>query len=144
MLILDLNSKFRNLLNLNIHNLTLVPHKISPTELCYPWVVTPLGNDLGSTQVSVPASRYPVPFFLVQRAVVVGIHNTFVQTLVCTVDVSHILNDLARRECRLKFDVRNTFLSIISDVEFVPQHSGGRCRVCARLSTSHWIPRRHR
>ena len=108
MLILDLNSKFRNLLNLNIHNLTLVPHKISPTKLCYPWVVTPLGNDLGSSRVLVPVSRYPVPFFLVKIKVVVGMHNTLVQTHVCTVDVSHILNDLARRECRLKFDVRNT------------------------------------
>ena len=46
MLILDLNSKFRNLLNLDIHNFTLVPHKISPTKLGYPWVVTPLGNVL--------------------------------------------------------------------------------------------------
>jgi hypothetical protein len=40
-----LNSKFRNLLNLDIHKFTLVPDKISPHEVNYPWVMTPLGND---------------------------------------------------------------------------------------------------
>ena len=48
MLILDSNSKFRNyLLNLDIHNFTLVPYKLSPHMLVYPWVMTPLGNALG-------------------------------------------------------------------------------------------------
>ena len=47
MLILDSNSRFRNLLNLDIHNFTLVPHKLSPYKVDYPWVMTPLGNDLG-------------------------------------------------------------------------------------------------
>ena len=46
-MILDSNSKFRNLLNLDIHNFTLVPHKLSPHKVVYPWVMTPLGNDLG-------------------------------------------------------------------------------------------------
>ena len=47
-LILYSNSKFRNyLLNLDIHNFTLVPHKLSPHMLGYPCVMTPLGNALG-------------------------------------------------------------------------------------------------
>ena len=47
MLILDSNSKFRNyLLNLDIHNFTLVPHKLSPHMLGYPGVTTPLGDAL--------------------------------------------------------------------------------------------------
>ena len=47
MLILDSNSKFRNhLLNLDIHNFSLVPYKISRYNLGYPWVMTPLGNAL--------------------------------------------------------------------------------------------------
>ena len=56
MLILDSNSKFRNyLLNLDIHNLTLVPHKLSPHKLGYPWVMTPVGDALGSTSVCMPS-----------------------------------------------------------------------------------------
>jgi formate/nitrite transporter FocA (FNT family) len=47
MLIFDSNSKFRNLLNLDIHNFSLIPHKLSPPKLGYPWVMTPLGNALG-------------------------------------------------------------------------------------------------
>jgi len=40
MLILDSNSKFRNyLLNLDIRNFALVPHKLSPDKLGYPWVM---------------------------------------------------------------------------------------------------------
>ena len=45
MLFLDSNSKFRNPLNLDIHNFTIVPDKLSPHEVGYPWVMTPLGND---------------------------------------------------------------------------------------------------
>ena len=44
MLILDSNSKFRNPLNLDIHNFTIVPDKLSPDEVGYPWVMTPLGK----------------------------------------------------------------------------------------------------
>jgi hypothetical protein len=52
MLILDSNFKFKNyLLNIDIHNFTLVPCKLSPHNLVYPWVMTPLDNALGSTSV---------------------------------------------------------------------------------------------
>ena len=52
MLILDSNSKFRNyLLNLDIHNFTLVPHKLSPHKLGYPFVMPPLGNALTIVRV---------------------------------------------------------------------------------------------
>jgi hypothetical protein len=44
MLIVDSNSNFRNyLLNLDIHNFSLVPHKILPHKSDYPWVMTPFG-----------------------------------------------------------------------------------------------------
>jgi hypothetical protein len=33
MIILESNSKFRNLLNVDIHNFTLVPHRVSPHKL---------------------------------------------------------------------------------------------------------------